>query len=111
MNQFEEFSLIFFALDSVWQKTPDENLGQFLSDCNPFLWKNIDSADPAMLSEFCEMCPQKEISLEDSYKIASEYITGLPYYYSDAVRRAWLSIPEEIWLEAAKKYLSQPHKK
>ena len=61
MTQFEEFCLIYYALDSVWNNSRNENLGEFLSECNPFLWKSLDSADPAMFAEFCELFPQKEI--------------------------------------------------
>ena len=111
MNQFELFCLVYFALDSVWDNSRNKNLGQFLSDVNPFLLLDVGSADPAMFIEFCEFFPKKEFSIEESYTIANEYINRLDYYYSDSVRDAWKSINQEKWIEAAKKYLSQPHKK
>ena len=54
MTDFELFSLIYFALDAQYdeQKTKDEELGQFLSEINPFLWKEESSADPAYFVEF-----------------------------------------------------------
>lgn len=36
MNKFELFCLIYFALDSEWDKTQNEELGNYLSDANPF---------------------------------------------------------------------------
>lgn len=46
--------MIYFALDAQYdeQKTKDEELGQFLSEINPFLWKEESSADPAYFVEF-----------------------------------------------------------
>lgn len=114
MNQFELFCIMYFALSYVWENSHNEkyeNLIFFLGDVNPFIWKDIGSADPAIFIEFCKMVPQKEISLEESYKVASEYINALPYYYADDVREAFKEIDPEKWLKAAKEYLSQPHKK
>ncbi len=114
MNQFELFSLIFFAVDAVWDKTKSEDLVQFLSDTDPFLWGDIGSADPANFIEFCERYPQKTIALEDSYKIACDYINFLPTEYEsvyDAVPEAFYQTDEKTWLKTAKKYLSKPHKK
>ena len=112
MTQFELFCMIFFALDSAWDETHDENLGQFLSEANPFLWKDITSADPALFIEFCEQIPQANIPIEDSYRIASEYVHSLPGQYElyEAVPKAFTVTPEQ-WLEGVKEYLSKPHKK
>ena len=41
MNKFELFCLIFFALDNEWDKTQNEELGNYLSDANPFLFADI----------------------------------------------------------------------
>ncbi|MBQ7560666.1 MAG: hypothetical protein IJS99_02365 [Synergistaceae bacterium] len=114
MNQFELFSLIFFAVDAVWQETQAEELTQFLSESDPFLWGDIGSADPALFYEFCERYPQKTIALEDSYKIACDYINFLPTEYQavyGAVPEAFYQTDEQTWLETAKKYLATPHKK
>ena len=46
----------------------NEDLRQFLSNANPFLWAGLNSADPAMFPEFCSIVQQEEIPLEDSYK-------------------------------------------
>ena len=101
MTQFELFCAVFYALDAVWEKTggkefresgfkddsiQNEDLRLFLSDANPFLWADLNSADPAMFPEFCNIIQQEEISIEDSYNIAAEYINALPYYYASGVR-------------------------
>ena len=110
MTKFELFCVIFFALDSEWEKSHDEDLGLFLSDVNPFWWADIASADPAMWSEFCRKIPSEEILVEESYSVASKYIEDLNYYYAEAVRKAFHVISKEQWLEGVNKYLSQPHK-
>lgn len=124
MTQFELFCVIFYALDAVWEKTggkefresdfkddsiQNEDLRMFLSDANPFLWADIGSADPAAFVEFCEIVPQEEIALEDSYDTASMYINALPYYYAQGVRDAFRTITREEWFDGVKRYMSQPH--
>lgn len=111
MTQFELFCLVFYALDSVWEISHNDNLALFLSDINPFLWTDIGSAVPSAYIEFCEQIPQKEIPIEESHKIASEYIKNFKDYYVKDVQEAFSSISEEQWLKGAREYLSQPHKK
>lgn len=125
MTQFELFCVVFHALDAVWWKTggeefynsgyknnevQNEDLGQFLSEANPFLWKEISSADPAIFSEFCEIVQQKDIPIADSYDVASAYISAMPYYYASAVREAFNTITREEWFDGVKRYMSMPHK-
>ena len=125
MTQFEVFCAVFYALDSVWEKTggeqfrksgfedgtiQNEDLRQFLSDANPFLWETQTSADPAMFPEFCSIIQQEEIPIEDSYSTAAEYINSLQYYYASGVREAFSTITPEIWLDGVKRYMSAPHK-
>ena len=106
MTQFELFCLTFYALDSVWETSHNEELRQYLSDANPFLWDGENSAVPEIYTEFCAVVQQENISLEESYHAAAEYINALPVY----VREAFSSITPEKWAEGARRYLSQPHK-
>ena len=61
MAQFELFCAVFYALDAVWEKTggeqfrksgfeddtvQNEDLRQFLSDANPFLWRHKPQQTP-----------------------------------------------------------------
>lgn len=63
MTDFELFSLIYFALDAQYdeQKTKDEELGQFLSEINPFLWKEEASSVLAYFVEFHQFIKDKKI--------------------------------------------------
>ena len=52
MNKFELFTMIYFWLDKYYENTTDDRILNQLSEMNPFLWKDIGSADPAVYSEF-----------------------------------------------------------
>ena len=107
MNNFELFSLIFLSLDAQWDNNPNEALGDFLSDANPFLWTDICSADPAYYDDFCNFTDKHIVELNDSYKIAKVYIEKLGI---SEVAEAFMKTDEAQWFKAAKKYLSAPHK-
>lgn len=107
MNNFEHFCLIFFALDTQWENNPNDALGNFLSDANPFLFADIDSADSACYDDYCKFVNKSFIELSDSYKIAKAYIENLDI--SD-IAEAFMKTDEAQWFAAAKKYLSSPHK-
>lgn len=107
MNKFELFSLIFFALDAQWDNTPNDALGDYLSDANPFLFTDIGSADSACYDDFCKFVSKNNIELKNSYKIAKNYVENLDIV---DVAEAFAKTDETQWLAAAKKYLSSPHK-
>lgn len=106
MNQFELFSLIFYSLDSIWDITHDDALGQYLSSANPFLFDDTASADPDVFIEFCKKT-NEETAVEDSYTVAGQYIASLN---DKALSEAFMTISEDDWLQAVKSYLSNPHK-
>lgn len=107
MNKFELFCLIFFALDNEWDKTQNEELGNYLSDANPFLFADIGSAVGDCYNSFCKFIDKKQITTESSFAVAKSYIESLQI---KAVSSAFENISEDNWIKAAKKYLSQPHK-
>ncbi len=106
MNQFELFCLIFYALDSVWDETHDDALGQYLSSANPFLFTDTGSAVPDIFIEFCKETDER-ITVEDSYAVARRYIASLN---NKAISEAFMTISEDDWLHAVKRYLANPHK-
>lgn len=107
MNKFELFCLIFFALDSEWDKTQNEELGKYLSDANPFLFADIGSAVSDCYILFCDFIGKKQITIENSFDIATNYVESLNI---ETVSSAFESISKDNWVTAANKYLSQPHK-
>ena len=106
MTDFALFSLIYFALDAQYdeQKTKDEELGQFLSEINTFLWKEESSADPAYFVEFQQFMKDKQIGADYGYALVFEYLMtekfyeGIPQYFS--------KISKEEWIESAKNLFS-----
>ena len=109
MTRFELFCLVFYALDAAWDDSHSKQLGQYLSDANPFLWGGQSSANPAVYDEFCKSVAQEIISVEDSYDVACGYINTLSGNYVKAVLKAFSTVTKEKWLDGAKKYLSRAH--
>lgn len=107
MNTFELFSMIFFALDADWDDTHDEELGQFLSSINPFLFKDITSAVPSYYSEFEQIIGDREITLDNSFDLAKEYIDAINI---PSVVESFNALKRDQWNDACKDYLSTAHK-
>lgn len=106
MNTFELFCLIFYALDAAWDESKNEELGDYLSSANPFLFKDIGSANPEVYERFQAMLPAK-VSLEDSFDLAIEYVNTLG---SPFIPEILQKIGKNRWNECAEAYLSSPHK-
>lgn len=105
MKKFDLYCIIFYALDSVWDITRSENLGNFLSSANPFLFVGNDSADPSVYSNFNKIVPEK-IEAARSFEIAKRYIHSLNNAY---VSKAFDEITEDEWNNAVSDYLSSRH--
>lgn len=106
MNRFELYSMIFYVLDAAWDNSQNEELGMFLSAANPFLFADVNSADPAVYDDFCSKIP-KEISVKDSYNIANDYVASLK---KDELTAAFHTVSSDEWIKGIKEYLSTPHK-
>ena len=112
MNKFELYCLIFYTIDAKWEETKNDGLREWLSDMNPYIWKDCTSADPATYAEYEKWIGKKNITLENSYDIAKEYVYSLndDYYNLEEIRKAFDSISRDRWIDACKDYLSKPHK-
>lgn len=108
MNEFELFTMIYFALDAYYEKDIDDPfINTVLSDMNPFVWADIGSADPAMYSEYLDFLGGRAITLENSLNIARDYVKTIDF--AD-VTAALDEMAEDEWMDYCKKYLSEPHK-
>ena len=107
MTYFELFCLIFYALDSNYTINSNEEIQQFLSDANPFLFEDIGSADPAVFEEFCSFI-KLPITPADSYSIAQKYIEHLNI---SELNKVFASISKSDWNEGLASYMASPHKK
>ncbi len=106
MTQFELYSMIFYALDAAWDESQDQELGEFLSAANPFLFKDTGSADPSVYVDFCSKITHS-VSVAESYSAAKEYVESLG---KSSLIAAFNDIDEATWLEGAEGYLNSPHK-
>ena len=107
MNRFELFTMVFFVLDGYWDEHKNDELGEFLSSMNPFLFEDIGSAVPDIYSDFCKFIGDRNITLENSFDIAKEYINGIGV---GCVLDAFRWIDEQKWKSSCEEYLSEPHK-
>ena len=99
--------MIFLALDADWDDTQDEELGKFLSDANPFLFDGNVSAIRNVYEIFCRFVGDRDITIENSYKIAKEYVTFLA---NDAVSESFDLLEQEQWMDGLREYLKAEHK-
>ena len=107
MNKYELFTMIFFVLDKYWDENKNEELGQFLSNMNPFMFEDVGSAIPDVYENFCKIIDDKDIKMENSFEIAKMYINSLD---ANSVTNAFGWIDEEEWKAACADYLDEPHK-
>ena len=106
MRKFELFCLIFYALDALWDKSKSDELGNYLSNANPFLFKDIGSANPEIYESFCKNMPDY-IPVEGSYTLAIHYIDTL---HSSFIANEFQKIGNRKWEQCAREFLSSPHK-
>ena len=96
MSKFELFIMIFYTLDYYWDQHQGNELGMFLSGMNPFLFKGEGSAVPDIYEDYCAFLKDNKISVDNSYKIALDYIHFLG---KDYIEDAFAWVDEESWKE------------
>ena len=89
------------------RNTQDEELGRFLSDANPFLFAGNVSAIRNIYENFCAFVGDRKIPVENSYKIAKEYVAFLA---NDAVSESFDLLEKEQWMDGLREYLQSEHK-
>ena len=107
MNSFELFTMIFFTLDAYWDEHKGEELGQFLSSMNPFLFEDIGSAVSDIYNDYCSWLGERSITINNSYMIAKEYVDKLNKGF---IKEAFGWIDSERWVESCQRFLAEPHK-
>jgi len=106
MKKYELFVMVFYALDHEWDQIRGQELGDFLSDMDPFLFDDEGSADPAVYSHFCRVIDEP-VTKENSFALARKYIDSVGKSF---VRDAFLKISMSLWDECLDAYLSSEHK-
>ena len=107
MNKFELFTMIFYALDLCYEANPTDELGSFLGAMSPFTFKEVDSADSAIYSDFCKKIKKDSITVKESRDIAIKYLKSIDDI--DLIT-PFTSVTEADWISGCNDYLAQPHK-
>ena len=106
MNDFELYTLIFFVIDAYYADNPSDELASLLGLMSPFTFKEIDSADSSIFTNFKRYIDGRDITVANSYQLAKGYIEEIQ---KDLIP-AFNSISKEEWKKGAEEYLSEPHK-
>jgi len=86
MNKKLVFIAMHRALDCLYDETKREDLGNYLSEANPYIFTDRESADPAICADFCDYLSEKssqdDFSPEESYLLVRQYLSSkyLTYY-------------------------------
>lgn len=104
MRQRDIFIMMYFCLDAYWEENQTDELGNICSDHNPYIWEGDTSGDPACYDEFCEMCEDKEYSIEEGFEIAKKYVATLD---SQEANKAMNDVSLDDWKDGFEDYLKQ----
>ena len=99
--------MIFYALDLYYEEKPTDELGSFLGAMSPFTFREVDSADSAIYTDFCEKIKKNKITVKESRDMAIEYLKSIDDI--DLVS-PFTNVTETEWIEGCNDYLVQPHK-
>lgn len=80
---------IYYTLFAAWNRNHDETLDFYLSNADPYLWKDGHSTDPAVWKDFVEAFkkrfPEGCCSEGDAHAFALTYLSDIADEYSDWV--------------------------
>ena len=107
MTKYELFCMIFLAFDADWDDTQNEELREYLSDANPFLFKGENSADPAVYSDFCKFIDGYDLTEENSYDVAKKYVISLE---NDTLTESFNTLEKEQWFDVMPEVLKELRK-
>ncbi len=80
------FIAMYRALDCLYDETQREDLGNYLSEANPYLFTDRKSADPAVFAAFSHyfdsIYANDEVTVEEAYTFVRKYLNSehLSYY-------------------------------
>ena len=107
MNEFELFTIMYFWIDCYYEKNTNDRINNLISEMNPFLWKDIGSADPAYYDDFCRFIKGKTITLDNSFELAKSFIKTIDYV---DITEAFDEPDYDKWQDGCKKYIAEEHK-
>ena len=92
---------MYYALDAAYDNSHNKALGKYLSDANPFRFKDEGSADPAVYSEFKSLI-ESENGSEHDVSFAYAFVRRYLAEEGPELISAFDSVADEnSWNEAA----------
>ncbi len=98
MTKDQIYIAMFRAMDCLYDEAPDEELGKYLSEANPYLFKDRQAADPAIEQEFYEFI-DKDMDSAEAYNRVKEYLsmkTNFVTIFSDITLEEWKNLCDMI---------------
>ena len=86
MTKKNVYISMYRALDCLYDETQREDLGNYLSEANPYLFIDRNSADPAIFAGFSDYFDsfhnKNDISAEEGYVLVKNYLRSehMAYY-------------------------------
>ena len=103
-NSQKLFEAMFLILQEMWEINQAEDLRIFISDADPFLCRDGNSADPVVFEDFNNLYEQEKNSEPTNYDFIIFYLDNLDKYYGD-IKKYFVSIPRN---ECEQKISSYP---
>lgn len=112
VSAYDAFVNMYYALDAAHDERSSDRLTDFVSDANPFLWKDKGSADPAVYIEFeqawNERFGDREVTAPEARRFVRDHLKaqdGGEYAFAPAgdvtlVEAFDSVVDEESWEEA-----------
>lgn len=91
-NSKQLFEIMYIILNQIWEETQAEDLRIYVSEADPFLCNDGESADPVISEDFNNLYEQKKNSGMSDYDFIVYYLENLDSYYGD-IKKYFVSIP------------------
>lgn len=105
-DRFQLFKLMICVLAEIWKESPNDGLGSYLDEANPFCVEE-GSFDPAVYEDFKESYNKWKNSFDDyGYNFICNYLKKLDSYYGD-IYGLFSRLSKEAYLVLAKEIVAK----
>ena len=80
MNRKLTFIAMYRALDCLYEESPNEIMREFLSEADPYIFTDRESADPAIGVEFADMWTNCSLSDDISVSEAYTFVKNFTFF-------------------------------
>ena len=100
------FIAMYRALDCLYDENPREDLGNYLSEANPYLFTDHNSADPAVFAGFSDYFDSHynsdNVKIGEGYKFVRKYLSSKHLSYYGDFTQIFDGISLEEWSDLCK---------